>query len=131
MTKPPGDAGSRRPGSPGNDDGRSNQRRQQAAVRAGSQPLPPHRLDEPDLPRLAIGVRILLFTLGAFLVLFGLIFGPLPLIPAVVLVPLGIALLSLASDRLNRRLRAFVMRRWPGAWRRIQRVRAWLHRRLS
>ena len=86
---------------------------------------------EPDLPPLRVGVRILLFGLGAFLVLFGLVFGPLPLIPAVVLVPLGVALLSLASDRLNRRLRAFVMRRWPNAWQRIQRVRAWLHRRLS
>lgn len=86
---------------------------------------------EPDLPPLRVGVRIVLFALGAFLVLFGLVFGPLPLIPAVVLVPLGVALLSLASDRLNRRLRAFVMRRWPSAWQRIQRVRAWLHRRLS
>ena len=93
---------------------------------------PPHLVeDDPDLPPLRVGVRILLFTLGAFLVLFGLVFGPLPLIPAVVLVPLGVALLSLASDRLNRRLRVFVMRRWPNAWKRIQRVRAWLHRRLS
>ncbi len=87
--------------------------------------------DEPELPPLRIGMRILLFALGSFLVLFGVIFGPLPLIPAIVLVPAGVALLSLASNRLNRRLRTFVMRRWPNAWRRIQRVRAWLHRRLS
>jgi len=86
---------------------------------------------ETDLPPLRIGVRILLFALGTLLVLFGLVFGPLPLIPAVVLVPAGVALLSLASDRLNRRLRVFVMRRWPNAWHRIQKVRAWLHRRLS
>ncbi len=86
---------------------------------------------EPDLPPLGVGVRILLFALGTFLVLFGLIFGPLPLIPAIVLVPAGVALLSLASNRLNRRLRAFVLRRWPNAWHRIQRLRAWLHRRLS
>ncbi len=87
--------------------------------------------DEPELPPLRIGVRILLFALGSFLVLFGLIFGPLPLIPAIVLVPAGLALLSLASNRLNFRLRAFVRNRWPNAWLRIQRVRAWLHRRLS
>ena len=86
---------------------------------------------EPDLPPLPIVVRILLFALGTFLVLVGLVFGPLPLVPAIVLVPLGAALLSLASNRLNRRLRAFVMRRWPNVWQRIQRVRAWLHRRLS
>ena len=89
------------------------------------------RADEPDLPPLRAGVRILLFAVGTFLVLFGIVFGPLPLIPAVVLVPLGVALLSLASNRLNQRLRSFVMHRWPNAWRRIQRLRAWLHRRLS
>ena len=91
----------------------------------------PLLLADEELPPLGAGVRILLFAAGAFLVLFGLIFGPLPLIPAVVLVPLGVALLSLASNRLNLRLRAFVVRRWPNAWQRIQRVRAWLHRRLS
>jgi len=91
---------------------------------------PDHPGDE-ELPPLRVGVRILLFALGSFLVLFGLIFGPLPLIPAIVLVPAGVALLSLASNRLNRRLRAFIMRRWPNAWHRIQKVRAWLHRRLS
>ena len=91
----------------------------------------PRHIAEPDLPPLGIGVRILLFALGTFLVLFGLIFGPLPLIPAIVLVPAGVALLSLASNRLNLRLRAFVLRRWPNAWHRIQRLRAWLHRRLS
>lgn len=100
-------------------------------------PTEPHtgpgqrRPDDEELPPLRAGVRILLFAVGAFLVLFGLVFGPLPLIPAIVLVPAGLALLSLASDRLNRRLRGFVMRRWPNAWNRIQRVRAWLHRRLS
>ncbi len=86
---------------------------------------------EDELPPLRTGVRILLFAAGSFLVFLGLIFGPLPGIPAVVLVPLGVALLSLASNRLNLRLRAVVVRRWPGAWLRIQRVRAWLHRRLS
>ena len=91
---------------------------------------PDHPGDE-ELPPLRIGVRILLFALGSFLVLFGLIFGPLPLIPAIVLVPAGVALLSLASNRLNLRLRNFVMHRWPTAWQRIQQFRAWLHRRLS
>ena len=86
---------------------------------------------EPDLPPLPFVVRILLFALGTILVLVGIVFGPLPLVPAIVLVPLGAALLSLASNRLNRRLQAFVMRRWPNAWQRIQRVRAWLHGRLS
>ena len=87
--------------------------------------------EEPDLPPLPFVVRILLFALGTILVLVGIVFGPLPLVPAIVLVPLGAALLSLASNRLNRRLQAFVMRRWPNAWQRIQRVRAWLHSRLS
>ena len=91
----------------------------------------PQHPAEPDLPPLRMGVRVLLFAVGAFLVLFGLVLGPLPLIPAAVLVPAGVALLSLASDRLNRSLRAFIMRRWPKAWERIQRVQAWLHRRLS
>ena len=95
------------------------------------QDLQPGRSADEELPPLGVGVRILLFALGTFLVLFGLIFGPLPVIPAIVLVPAGVALLSLASNRLNLRLRAFVMHRWPNAWDRIQRVRAWLHRRLS
>ncbi|MXZ39686.1 MAG: hypothetical protein F4230_05390 [Holophagales bacterium] len=93
--------------------------------------LQAHPVGDEELPPLRVGVRILLFALGSFLVLFGLIFGPLPLIPAIVLVPVGVALLSLASNRLNLRLRAFIMRRWPNAWHRIQGVRAWLHRRLS
>ncbi|MYA07712.1 MAG: hypothetical protein F4060_16865 [Holophagales bacterium] len=93
--------------------------------------LQAHSLGDEELPPLRVGVRILLFALGSLLVLFGLIFGPLPLIPAIVLVPAGVALLSLASNRLNLRLRAFIMRRWPNAWHRIQGVRAWLHRRLS
>ncbi len=95
------------------------------------QDLQPSQRGDEELPPLRVGVRILLFALGSFLVLFGLIFGPLPLIPAIVLVPAGVALLSLASNRLNLRLRAFIMRRWPNAWHRIQGVRAWLHRRLS
>lgn len=93
--------------------------------------LQPDRSADEELPPLRVGIRILLFALGSFLVLFGLIFGPLPGIPAIVLVPAGAALLSLASNRLNLRLRAFVMHRWPNTWFRIQRVRAWLHRRLS
>jgi len=87
--------------------------------------------EEPELPPLRDGVRILLFALGTFLVLFGVILGWLPGIPFIVLVPAGVALLSLASNRLNLRLRNFIMRRWPNAWQRIHRVRAWLHRRLS
>ncbi len=94
-------------------------------------PSPPLVEQEPELPPLRIGVRILLFGLGALLLLVGLVAGWLPGIPAIVLIPLGVALLSLASDRLNRRLRVFVMHRWPNAWQRIQRVRAWLHGRLS
>ncbi len=86
---------------------------------------------EPELAPLRAWVRLVLFALGAFLFLVGFILGPLPGVPFIVLVPLGIALLSLASDRLNRRLRTFVMHRWPKAWQRVQLVRAWLHRRLS
>ncbi len=74
---------------------------------------------------------MLLFVLGLALFLCGAVFGVLPGIPFIVLAPLGLALLSLASNRLNRRLRAFVLRRWPGAWKRIHSFRTWLHRRLS
>lgn len=87
--------------------------------------------EESELPPLRIGVRILLFALGALSLMVGLVAGWLPLVPAIVLIPLGVALLSLASNRLNRRLRIFIMHRWPNAWLRIQRVRSWLHHRLS
>lgn len=86
---------------------------------------------EAELPPLRVGVRILLFVLGGLLLVIGWAGVVLPLVPAIVLVPLGAALLTLASDRLNRRLRAFVMRRWPSGWQRVQHFRAWLHHRLS
>ena len=94
-------------------------------------PSPPLVEQEPELPPLRTGVRILLFALGGLFLLLGIIGVLLPVVPQIVPLALGAALLSLASDRLNRRLRAFVMRRWPNAWRRIQRVQAWLHHRLS
>ena len=95
-----------------------------------SQPRHPGK-DEPVLPPLRTGVRVLLFALGGLFLLLGIVGVALPVVPQIVPLALGVSLLSLASDRLNRRLRAFVMHRWPNAWLGIQRVRSWLHRRLS
>lgn len=75
-------------------------------------------------------MRLLLFVIGGFLVLIGLVGLALPVVPQTIPLALGITLLSLASERIYRHLQSF-FQRWPGLWRRIQALRRRLENRLS
>lgn len=54
----------------------------------------------------------------------------LPGIQGILTIAVGLAILSLASDRAHQLLRR-ALSRWPGVWRRVERLRRKLHRRLS
>jgi len=86
----------------------------------------------PELtaPTIRRGVRLLLFLGGGLSILVGLVGLALPIIPQTVPLALGVALLSLASERVYGRLQT-LLARWPRIWRTIQAVRHRLERWLS
>lgn len=84
----------------------------------------------PKLRPLSLGVRVTLHVLGWLLTLIGVAGFFLPVIPGALTLGAGLALLSVASRRLHLWLRP-KFRRWPRAWRRLERFRRRLHRRLE
>jgi hypothetical protein len=84
----------------------------------------------PKLRPLSLGVRVTLHVLGWLLTLIGVAGFFLPVIPGALALGAGLALLSVASRRLHIWLRP-KFRRWPRAWRRLERFRRRLHRRLE
>lgn len=98
----------------------------------------PETKQDPDSPPSAAppsatirrGTRLLLSVAGALLVLVGLVGLALPIVPQTVPLALGIALLSLASDRIYGHLQT-LLGRWPRAWRTIQALRRRLENWLS
>jgi hypothetical protein len=96
---------------------------------------PAHRsvvghLHLPKLRPLSLGVRVTLHVLGWLLTIIGVAGFFLPVIPGALALGAGLALLSVASRRLHLWLRP-KFRRWPRAWRRLERFRRRLHRRLE
>ena len=85
---------------------------------------------ERRLGPLPQGIRLTLFLVGSVLLLIGLVGLALPVVPQTIPLALGIAILSLASEWVHKRLRRLFVR-WPSAWRRIQAVRRRLHDWLS
>ena len=77
------------------------------------------------------GTRLMVFVVGGLFLLIGLIGLALPIIPQTIPLTLGIALLSLASERVYRYLQT-LLGRWPRVWRTIQalrhRLESWLSR---
>lgn len=82
----------------------------------------------PSIPRVS---RLVLFAVGGLLLFIGLVGLALPVIPQTIPLALGVALLSLASERVHRYLKS-ILHRWPRIWRTIQafrnRLESWLSR---
>jgi hypothetical protein len=80
---------------------------------------------------LPLWVRVLVLSAGWFLVLLGIAGLFLPILQGALSLALGLALLSIGSQRVHLWLRR-VMGRWPGLWKRMERFRrrlyGWLHR---
>lgn len=79
---------------------------------------------------LSLGVRVTLHVLGWILVVVGIAGFFLPVLPGGLALAAGLAVLSVASRRLHRWLRP-KFRRWPGGWKKLERFRRRLHRRLE
>ncbi|HET9768685.1 MAG TPA: PGPGW domain-containing protein [Thermoanaerobaculia bacterium] len=95
-----------------------------AATRAGrrrlrKQPHPPSHLP--------LGWRIFFIISGWVMVLVGIAGLALPGIQGVLTIVLGGALLSVASETAYWVLR-WLFQRWPGGWRRVERMRRKLYR---
>lgn len=86
------------------------------------------RLREAKAP-LSLTTRVLLHTAGWILVAVGIAGLVLPGIQGVLTGALGLALISVASQSVHRWLRER-FRRWPKAWRRMERFRRRIERRL-
>jgi uncharacterized membrane protein YbaN (DUF454 family) len=85
------------------------------------------RFRRPDLP---LWLRVAMLILGWLLVLLGIVGIFLPVLQGGLSLALGLALLSLASQTVHLKLRGW-MRRWPGGWRRMEKIRRRLHRWLA
>lgn len=98
-------------------------RRVPRSERARFQPLP-----------LPLWVRVLVLGVGWLLILIGVAGLFLPVLQGGLSLALGFALLSLGSQTVHLWLRR-AMGRWPGLWKRMERLRrrihGWLHRNTS
>ena len=86
------------------------------------------------LPTLPLGIRITLLFVGWLLILLGIAGLFLPILQGGLSLALGFALLSLASQSFHLWLRRR-LGRWPGLWKRMERLRrrlhGWLHRNTA
>jgi|SRR6187455_2888024 uncharacterized membrane protein YbaN (DUF454 family) len=85
-------------------------------------------------PRFGLATRVALVIVGWVLVVLGVIGWFLPILQGWLTLFMGLAVLSLTSQRLHGFLRER-FRRWPRGWRRLEkfrrRVTRWLHRRRA
>ena len=84
----------------------------------------------PHLPSLHIGVRIVLLAVGWVVLALGFAGLLLPGLQGILLIILGAAILSVASDRVHRALKA-LLQRWPKVSARLDRFRHSLHDKLT
>ncbi|KAB2966215.1 MAG: hypothetical protein F9K18_05910 [Thermoanaerobaculia bacterium] len=93
--------------------------------------LPRHERSRFRPLPLPIWVRFLVIGAGWVLVVIGIAGLFLPVLQGGISLALGFALLSIASQSVHLWLRR-LMGRWPGLWRRMERLRrrlhGWLHR---
>jgi uncharacterized membrane protein YbaN (DUF454 family) len=85
---------------------------------------------EEILEPLPLATRIAMWIVGSIFLLLGLIGLALPVVPQAVPLALGVAFLSLASERFYALLVKNV-ERWPRLAHQLARLRATLHRWLS
>ena len=97
------------------------------------------RLPRHERPRfqplpLPLWVRVLVIAAGWLLILLVIAGLFLPVLQGGLSLALGFALLSLGSQTVHLKLRS-AMRRWPGLWKRMERLRrrihGWLHRNTA
>jgi uncharacterized protein len=79
-----------------------------------------------NLPR---GLRIFLMVAGWVLIVIGVAGLVLPILQGAITIVAGAALLAVASEKAYWLLRR-AFRRWPRGWRRVERVRRWIYRRV-
>jgi uncharacterized membrane protein YbaN (DUF454 family) len=84
----------------------------------------------PHLPSLHIGVRIVLLGIGWVVLALGFAGLLLPGLQGILLIILGAAILSVASERVHRALKA-LLRRWPRVSERLDHFRQALHDKLT
>lgn len=97
------------------------------------------RVPRSERPRfqplpLPFWVRASVLTTGWLLVVVGIAGLFLPILQGGLSLAIGFALLSIGSQTVHLRLRG-LMGRWPGLWKRMERLRrrmhGWLHRRAG
>ncbi len=95
----------------------------------------------PRLPRaqrsrfqalpLPLWARVLVISMGWILIVLGVVGLFLPVLQGGLSLALGLALLSISSQTVHLKLRGW-MGRWPGLWKRMEKIRrkmrGWLHR---
>ena len=92
------------------------------------------RAERPRFQRLPLPfwVRASVITTGWVLVVVGIAGLFLPILQGGLSLAIGFALLSIGSQSVHLRLRG-LMGRWPGLWKRMERLRrrihGWLHRK--
>jgi hypothetical protein len=80
--------------------------------------------------RLALSVRIWLWVASAVVILLGIAGLVLPGLQGILLLILGAALLSLASETVDTWLEGILAERFPKLWRRLERFRTRVHWRF-
>ena len=99
-------------------------------------PPPPEKAEDAvsgshrKLRALPAPVRILLYFVGWFLIIVGLLGLVLPGIQGILTLAFGAAALSLVSEAVHRWLRS-VLNPWPAGQRRLEQIRAKVHSWLS
>lgn len=91
--------------------------------------LPRHH--RPPFQRLPLPtwLRVIVIALGWFMILFGIAGLFLPILQGGLMLALGLALLSIGSQKMHLWFRS-MMGRWPRIWKRLERFRRKIHFRL-
>ncbi|MGB3564071.1 MAG: PGPGW domain-containing protein [Thermoanaerobaculia bacterium] len=84
----------------------------------------------PHLPTLHIGVRIVLLGVGWVMLAVGFAGLLLPGLQGILTILLGAAILSVASEKVHRALKA-LLQRWPKVSERLDHFRHSLHDKLT
>ena len=84
----------------------------------------------PHLPSLHIGVRIVLLAIGWVVLALGFAGLLLPGLQGILMIILGAAILSVASERVHRSLKS-LLQRWPKVSERLDHLRHTVHDKLT
>ncbi|HVS01811.1 MAG TPA: PGPGW domain-containing protein [Thermoanaerobaculia bacterium] len=87
----------------------------------------PHRHPPDPLP---LGWRVFFYSAGVILLLIGIAGLALPGLQGILTIVLALALISMASETMYWLLRRG-FRRWPRGWKRMERIRRKVYRKLG